>query len=176
MENNSLNEIEQRILEELNEFSKLYFSADNKDRSGKFVTKSILKRVGDIGKDLKFDVCASGFKDIFYGEWLYDMVWYKEEKVTEYLLEVVLVLECEQAYGIPDIKYDFEKLLLANAKMRIMICLAGKTPVDEIKNYFIKAVEAYKGLNKGSRILALIWHDWMGDENEHFIPHLVIKN
>src|SRR6185295_15885173 len=42
-------------------------------------TNRLKKRLGDFGKKYNYEVCTSGFKNEFHSEWLYDMIWYKEE-------------------------------------------------------------------------------------------------
>lgn len=166
----TLNDTENWILNALNNFADAYFDQEN--RSGTFVTYSIKEIIGNYGHSKGFKVCACGFPGHFENEWLYDMVWYKENN-TNNLITVELALECEQSYGLPAIKFDFEKLLVANANLRIMICLLGKMPVEIIKDYCTNAVNAYTHLKKGDRILTLIWDDF-GAGN--FIPHLTIKD
>jgi hypothetical protein len=169
METN-LHEIEEWILKALNLFSDSYFNQAN--RSGEFVTYNIKEIIGNYGHSKGFDVCACGFPGHFDSEWMYDLVWYNEDE-TKKLKSVELVLESEQTYGIPAIKFDFEKLLIANTKYRIMICLAGMTSIEEIKSYCSKAVNCYTQLSKGERVFTLIWDDFGSGD---FIPHLVIKD
>jgi len=164
-----LNEIEQWITNALNKFADDYFKQEN--RSGSFVTHSIKEIIGNYGEEKGFEVCASGFPDWFHNEWLYDLVWFKEDE-NKSLTSVELVLESEMMYDLRAIKFDFEKLLLSNSKHRIMICNAGRTSIDEIKNYFDNAVNRYTQLKKEERILTLIWDDFGSGE---FISHLIVK-
>jgi len=166
---NTLNDIEQWITDALNKFADDYFKQDN--RSSSFCTYSIKEIIGNYGLEKGFRVCASGFPNYFEKEWLYDLVWYKENE-NRNLISVELVLETEMTYGLPAIKYDFEKLLLSNSNHRIMICCVGRTTIDEIKNYCDRAVDSYAQLKTGDRILTLMWDDFGSGE---FIPHLTIK-
>jgi len=166
---NQLDKTEKWILNSLNSFSESYFNQTN--RSSSFVTYSIKDIIGNYGINQGFQVCASGFPDYFHNEWLYDMVWYSENE-NKNLVSVELVLESEMNYGLPLIKYDFEKLLLSNSKYRIMICCAGKIPIEEIKNYINNAIINYKNLKVNDRILTLIWDDFYSGE---FIPYLKVK-
>jgi hypothetical protein len=65
-------------------------------------TRCIKEIIGGIGKNKGFNVCASGFEGKFEPEWLYDLIWYKNN--SEVRLETVpLVLESEWAYDYYDI-------------------------------------------------------------------------
>jgi hypothetical protein len=164
-----LNRIEDWIAKELNKFAIKYLELNKKDRPP--LTKSIMTIIGSYGVNEGYEVCAAGLPDLFHGEWLFDMIWYKENHEGN-LKMVELVLESEMAAGIPAIKIDFEKLLLSNSNNKIMICVAGTTPINEIKDYCDNAVNTYALMPKGERVLSLIWDDYHSGE---FIPHLSIK-
>jgi len=84
--------------------------------------RKIKKLLGDLGKRLGYKVCASTWDKKYNSEWLYDLVWYREND-EEYLVEVPLVVECEWGTNTKKhIKFDFEKLLLAKAGIKLMIC------------------------------------------------------
>ena len=122
------------------------------------------------GSLLGYEVCGSGLCD-HHGEWLYDLVWYKN--TNEGLLESVpLVVESEWKRNLKDIQYDFEKLLLSNSSLRLMICQTNTNNIYELKQYFSKAVESYKLLKKGDRFLIAILDDLITAEF-HF--ELIIK-
>ncbi len=53
-------------------------------------------------------------------EWLYDLVWFRNDS-NRFLREVALVLESEWARDADEIHYDFEKLLLAKAPIKVMV-------------------------------------------------------
>lgn len=161
--------LELKLIDKINEFAESYFKQE--DRSSKYCTRNIKQIIGNLGIELGFRVCASGFED-FDSEWLYDIVWFKENE-KNHLSEIEMVLESEMAYGLGDIKFDFEKLLLANAPHRVMICMVGdKLSIDDIKNYADNAVESYRYLKTGDRVLTLMWDDFNSGK---FIPHLSIK-
>ena len=72
-------------------------------------------------------VCASGVDEAAnHGEWLYDVTWleYERDSLKSWpataLIEAHLVAECEWG-NFEEIVYDFEKLLLAHARVRLMI-------------------------------------------------------
>ena len=67
-----------------------------------------------------------------------------------------MVVESEWG-NFEKIKYDFEKLLLCNCKLKLMICQTSQIGMDE--TYFDKAIHAYKTGNSGERFLIAILDD-----------------
>ena len=63
--------------------------------------------------------CCSSCKDA-YGEWLFDLVWYTEDNQRR-LRQLSLVLESEWSHYDFEIKYDFEKLLIAKCPTKVML-------------------------------------------------------
>ena len=110
-------------------------------------TKAILHRLyecarGDVCGD-RFSACPAYEKEWQDGEWLYDMIWYKDDPdfkdgdiagLHRSLKEVVLVLESEWSHSNWDIQYDFEKLLVAKSPIKVMI-------VDDVGSMGISIVE-----------------------------------
>ncbi len=102
------------------------------------------------------------FKD---REWLYDLHWYTEveRKGCEYQpKKLPLVVECEWEPERKDdkkvcysgFKYDFQKLLVANAELRLMIfILRKKDSLQDLDDHFEKAIERYNNLAEGSKFL-----------------------
>ena len=90
------------------------------NRSNTVWTSVIKKVVAEQGVSLKHSVCTSGFGGEYDPEWLYDLVWYRED-AEKHLSGVYLVLECEWQTDYNAMKYDFEKLLLAKAPVKIMV-------------------------------------------------------
>jgi hypothetical protein len=87
-------------------------------------TKQIMGQLGELGVAHGWEVCAGGFSGRFERGWLYDLVWYRNEPRGDSsgnLAEVFLVLECEWQKNLRSIKFDFEKLLLAKAALKVMI-------------------------------------------------------
>ena len=114
-----------------------------------------------------------GFK---YGEWLFDLHWYEERKRRKYQqTSLPLVVECEwnwireaertkeqkktkpntDKYGA--IKWDFQKLLVANADLRVMIfqwrVKDGKKLNWRLDKYLTKTICGYRNLPPGSKFL-----------------------
>jgi hypothetical protein len=96
-------------------------------------TKSIKRALGKLGEQKGYKICAAGIDD-YEREWLYDLVWYKEDSCG-FLVSIPLVMESEWDRKYSGIKYDFEKLLLSKSSYKIMIFQA--TGADQYE-YFEK--------------------------------------
>lgn len=99
-------------------------------------------------------------------EWLYDLVWYEDDQDKFYTIKkTLLTAESEWTYRRPKdnvddnygaIKYDFQKLLLSNAELKLMIFrVSGKTKQDikqkliDLYNYFNNAIDKYEQMESG---------------------------
>lgn len=149
---NQFNSLEQEIIHELNGF---IAEQENHDFFGdRSWTLRIKERIGNLGLQKGFDVAASGFKDKFEGEWLFDMVWYEEDE-DKRLARLPLAMESEWSKNYGAIKYDFEKLLVARAECKLMICQCNPDDTELLFSLLQEAVSAFKG-SKGERYLIAI--------------------
>ena len=99
------------------------------------------------------------------GEWLYDVSWCKCDTDGR-LISVPMVAECEWG-ALERVKYDFEKLLLARAAVRVMVYSAwyardSDEPAEVINKELLKHVRTFNGA-RGDTYL-LIAH--VGDVSE----------
>ena len=122
-------------------------------------TREIKSRICTLGEKEKCGVCASGTKKKgHWEEWLYDVTWFKNNnwfknnKKNEYIAYFPLVLECEWG-DEKEISYDFEKLLLARTRHRVMIFqnTTKKSDVKEILKKLKKEAHKFKDSQKGDR-------------------------
>lgn len=142
--------------------------------SDKEWTRLLKEKLGRLGEE-KYNckICASGFKDDFDSEWLYDLMWYKEVNDVKgpRLSDVPLVVESEWDKRFDSIRYDFEKLLLANARHRLFVCYVYEENQGNMFEYFRDAVDLYE-LNKvGDRYLIAI----LDYETDTFKYDLIVK-
>jgi hypothetical protein len=136
-------------------------------------TYGIKHRLMNLGWKHDYQVSAGGFPGECEPEWLYDMVWYREEGEGEdkRLTEVALVVESEWKSDFRNIKYDFEKLLVANASLRLMICQAKPQYKEDRMAYFKNAVAQYRYGRKGDTFLIAL----LDKESEKFCFEQVTK-
>jgi hypothetical protein len=118
-----------------------------KEQHNRERTRTIFKYVS-AEKVLPSDVscCCSLFRHArrpnCYVEWLYDMTWYKEDKNCK-LMEIVLVLESEWSHLDYEVKYDFEKLLQAKCKLKVLVC-----EFDDAFNLVEEGIKQYQDKNR----------------------------
>ena len=155
--------IETQICQRLQQVTEdLYIAGLQRDAEW---TNAIKTQLRDLGWDLGYDVCTSGFNGETDPEWLYDLVWYQENE-QGFLMDVPLVAESEWQMRPKDIKFDFEKLLAARANHRLMVCQCRKKFKEERLQYFRAAVKVYRHRLPGDRYLIALL-DFM-DASFHF--------
>ncbi|HWZ21618.1 MAG TPA: hypothetical protein VNW06_03130 [Cytophagaceae bacterium] len=174
------NIISKYIIEEIGCSLTKFFSYDIKKRPQRTrLIKETLTNLGDSTlKDKKsFKVYSHGlsnelrqshggkYKNV---EWLYDLHWYTEADDPYLPTTLPLVMECEwhqkrkgdSKVPYSGIKYDFQKLLVANSELRLMIFLIKKEDdLLELDQYFDRAIENYKHLEKKSRFLFIAFDE-----------------
>ena len=102
-------------------------------------------------------------------EWLYDLLWYREDNDEGYCpIDFPLIVESEwekkrkedqkgdQHSGI---KYDFQKLLLPNTGLRLMIFnISKEEELNQLSEYFNNAITKYTPLKNGEFLFGA-FHD-----------------
>lgn len=102
-------------------------------------------------------------------EWLYDLLWYREDNNEGYCpIDFPLIVESEwekrrkeDKKGDPHsgIKYDFQKLLLSNTGLRLMIFnISKEKELNQLSEYFNNAITKYTPLKNGE-FLFVAFHD-----------------
>jgi hypothetical protein len=101
-------------------------------------------------------------------EWMYDIHWYTEGKQPYTTIRLPLVMECEweqkrradQTNAFSAIKWDFQKLLVANAELRMMVIkITNFRSFKPLTEYFINNIENYRLLEKGSKFLFIGFYE-----------------
>lgn len=137
-------------------------------------TKQLKEKLARLGEDnYNFNICTSGFPDQFDPEWLFDLVWYKEEgdPPVRRLIDVPLVVECEWNKVFKNIKYDFEKLLVANARHRLFVCFLHENNQPAFLDYCYNAVAKFQLTRPGDRFLIAI----LDYDTNRFVYKLMVK-
>ena len=110
-------------------------------------TKAILLAIGKLGQELNYQVC--GLREHFQSAWLFDLCWYSSTAPDGKLLDMPLALESEWDVKYEGIKYDFEKLLIAKSKFKVLVFQArGQTATDYYKE-FEQGIRTYQGGSSG---------------------------
>jgi len=84
-------------------------------------TNTIKKNLTQHARKDGLFICTSGVKEADCGEWLYDLVVLKYRKDAELIESAVLALESEWDSDEQSILEDFQKLLLSNAEIKVML-------------------------------------------------------
>lgn len=121
-------------------------------------TNEVKQTLAELGESKRYLIYTSGFGTEYNREWLFDLVWYKEEGAEHNarLIDVPLVVECEWNMAFKHIKFDFEKLLTSNARLRLMTCYSHPNDIAGLKVYFKEAIDKYPLLQQGARFLLAI--------------------
>jgi hypothetical protein len=106
-------------------------------------TTLLKESIGNLGEKHQWSICASGFEGHFECEWLYDLIWYREG-LDGHLAEVYLVLESEWGKTQSDIKFDFEKLLLAKATLKVMVFQGSEQDIPGLLTFLERGVQAFQ--------------------------------
>jgi hypothetical protein len=123
-------------------------------------TKLIKQNLSKLGAELGFETCASGTDYQTHNEWLYDLIWFKEEGegMLRRMIDVPLIMESEWNLSFDDIKYDFEKLLLGNSPVKLMIC-QSKSP-NELFPYFEDSISKFMLQRTNETYIIAILDHW----------------
>jgi hypothetical protein len=96
-------------------------------------SRQVMDGIGKIGEGHNFKVCSSSRpRESFEAGWLYDLIWYRNNCHNR-LERVELVLESELSMDDFDLRYDFEKLSVANSPVKVMVF---QNYVDTMKTVF----------------------------------------
>jgi hypothetical protein len=106
-------------------------------------TTQIKEDIGSLGVAHGWAVCTSGFEGRFECEWLYDLIWYRSNP-DNHLADVYLVLESEWGIKQSDIKYDFEKLLLAKATLKVMVFQAYDQDISGVFSLLERGIRTFQ--------------------------------
>jgi hypothetical protein len=163
------NKMEIEIKAMLESFSDKIKKSSKWPSSGE-MTKELKNKLCNLGKEKNFFVCASRGRKKDWTEWLYDVTWLKYEGTN--LVDIPLALECEWNPDPQEINNDFEKLLQARARLRVMIFWQKSIEAMHIRfNDFEKRIRKFKATQSLDRYL-FAGLDWKTGIFEYklFIP------
>lgn len=102
-------------------------------------------------------------------EWLYDVTWLAWSTDGSVALDVPLVLESE--WKRSGIGYDFDKLLLARAQLRVMVFeTVNRGQSETITSGLLRRIAAFAPSRPGDRYLFAAWEN---GANFYFRPYTV---
>ncbi|NCC99696.1 MAG: hypothetical protein EOL95_08380 [Bacteroidia bacterium] len=173
--------ISKYIVEEIGSCLSTFFNFDTKKRPQRTtLIKDKLSKLGDtelLNKE-KFKVYSNGLSSDLRQEnggkfknreWLYDLHWYTEDTEPYLPIRLPLVVECEwdperkgdiKKVPFGGIKYDFQKLLVANSELRLMIFIIKKdNDLHELDLYFDKAIDTCQHIGIDSKFLFIAFDE-----------------
>ena len=132
-----------------------------------------MEHIGQQGIAMGWALACGRFPEADHtGDWLFDMTWYEADDEGQ-LLSLGLVMESEWGPYWNDVRFDFEKLLVADAPVKVMV-FEEVRDVEGSAALFEKLkerVNAYKGIKVGHKYLfACFKGDTRGFEFEVFEP------
>ncbi len=177
------NELARQIIEKLaKDVSKIFYSPDTPIKRRERTTK-LFEALTLLGDENRYKVYSHSLSKEFMDkhinekrnskfvnrEWLYDLLWYTEDSNEGYYpTDFPLIVESEwekrrteDKKGDPHsgIKYDFQKLLLSNTGLRLMIFqISEEEELNHLSEYFNNAITKYTPLKKGE-FLFVAFHD-----------------
>lgn len=111
-------------------------------------TQAVKRQLGNLGEQVGCSVCTSGFRGCFDGEWLFDLCWYINSSEGR-LLRLLLAAESEWSRDLKAVRYDFEKLLVAKAQLKLMVFQATGAAIEQTFRMLSVGIETYEGGSTG---------------------------
>jgi len=187
------------VKELMKKWKDLFLDSNGKIIEGKRDrTTKLFELLTELGSQKKYKVYAHGLSELFLEkhknnhfvnrEWLFDLCWYQEEEGGYFLKKMVLSVESEWSkrryiskedknrgctdtkdkYGA--IKYDFQKLLLPNTGMCLMVFEANEEDRKELSNYFEDVCSIYDG-----NIPEILFIAFSKQDNTFFYSYIIKK-
>ncbi|MFA6107410.1 MAG: hypothetical protein WDA75_01445 [Candidatus Latescibacterota bacterium] len=132
---------------------------DGENQNGAWTT-AILGNLTCLGRnqDPPYFVCCST-PDSDCGEWLYDLCWlvsspWMKRPDWSMVQQVHLVVECEWGQTVDEVTYDFQKLLLARSRYKVMVYQDWAAPDHRELEPFMRDCIAHWEEPPGSYLLA----------------------
>jgi len=166
MPDSTLDTTESGLVSSLKDIALQLKSSNNGDAEW---TYRIKEAIGRQGKE-NYSVCTAGFPRTYESEWLFDLVWYAQN--DDFYTSLVLACEIEWKTHKDCILYDFEKLLVARAKYRLMVFQSLQSTRSEWTKYLIDAIDRNLDCLPGDRFLLACYDP--NDEAFHF-EHIIQK-
>ncbi len=119
-------------------------------------TAAIMFEVLKAGNRLKYSVWVRRCSDEMTSEWLWDMTWLHFAG-GDNLLGIPLALESEWNLNLNEILWDFRKLLVSRADLRVMIFQASVHTASDRLDRLVQEIRQYSGTRQGDRYLLVCW-------------------
>ena len=161
-----LSELSKDIIEEMKSKWGRYFLNEGKIIiSKKTRSCKLFELLTELGDHKRYKVCSHGLSEEFRDrhnkdnndiikfvnrEWLFDLCWYREVEHRYLFKSLDLTVEVEwtnnrnkDKYG--GIKYDFQKLLVVNMGLCLMVVEVTENGREDLAKYFEEVYDIYEG-------------------------------
>ncbi len=148
---------------------KLREEPDRRDWRNARWTQEILDAIVKLARDAGQEAYVSRkYKTEAHGnEWLYDLTWLEYSTQERRLTRAVAVLESEWSRSHNDIFYDFQKLLLARADLRVMVFqVYNMDQWHKVVKQFVSEIQDFEQSQANDRYLFSGWSNDL-DRFEH---------
>jgi hypothetical protein len=165
--------LQNRIKKILQKIAKDFVSRD--ERRSKPWTKEIKNKLCELGKEHgkslrnKVEVWTSGCEGATYREWLFDLVFVECEGSWEdqIVKSLPLIAEIEWSMDWREVVLDFNKLVVGNAKFKLMVFEAREKQEIECRfNSLKKCATAFRDRKNGTKFLLALY--CFEDKKFHF--------
>lgn len=129
---------------------KIFSAITDSKRPFNQIRQDVQQMLGGLYVPIKWQHKNQG-RDQFLGEWLYDILWW-DENDQGYAINIPLVAESEWGDTVR-VKEDFQKLLLARSKYRVMIFECG----NDIIKWSKDQIKKFNHTQTGDRYLFCSW-------------------
>lgn len=156
MDENRLSEMERRVQEAI----RTAMEKENREhpKCNKAWTDAIVRALTALGRELGYKVRGARTddrRDYFERGWLWDLTWAEVRDQT--LISLPLIAESEWDTKWDAILWDFQKLIVSRAALRVMIF---ETRTAQIESHFSRLIEVtqdHTGSQTGDRYLFACW-------------------
>ncbi len=162
-----------KLIQTFGNSNDLFFQSQIRPERTRFIKKLLIK----LGHELKYKVYANRLskedlqeinQPFVNREWLFDIHFYTDNNEPYSVKSLPLVAECEwnpkrkgdSKVSFSGIKYDFQKLLVSNAELRLMIFKIKKqSDLTLLETYFKNAINNYRHLENNAQFLFIAFDD-----------------
>ena len=170
--------LHQKIKKALNEQKN---EKDSSTWSKKVWTSKVKSFVSKLAPKEGHQVYASSSKNVRGGEWLFDLIWVKGNYEENRIERVILAMESEWDRSKGSIDYDFQKLMVVRADLRVMLFNTKKKEKwEEIISSLKEQVKKFSQSQDGDRYLFGGWIDekeaFEFEEYTYSVPQGRVRN
>jgi len=144
-------EILRKIVEELSNVS-LRCRTGNGAKPWTREIKSAICRIAKVSSSSPYDnkLYATNCDGADGGEWLFDLVWVREVRGGDWKLkDLILVMESEWSPSRDDQKYDFQKLIVAKARIKLFVFQEkGEQELLAAVGEFLEMAKTFRNLDE----------------------------